>query len=173
MRVPPRGRVLDFLLVLLGPLLLAAGIGAVESQGEATCNRQLQLPLAQQDAGGSLWADKRTAKGVVTQAKVKLENGVNMPDGGRAVLEKIGRQSANFRRVLGARRSVFMWMRRSLCVPVCVNCGMDCLTFCCFYPLGQRNVFFTLLPEKKKALDGYEWKQTAESSLQICHLDTY
>lgn len=42
-----------------------------------------------------------------------------------------------------------MWMRRSLCVPVCVNCGMDCLTFCCFYPLGRRNVFFTLLPEKK------------------------
>lgn len=67
MRVPPRGRVLDFLLVLLGPLLLAAGTGAVESQGEATCNRQLLLLLlAQQDAGGSLWADKRTAPGVVT-----------------------------------------------------------------------------------------------------------
>lgn len=66
-----------------------------------------------------------------------------------------------------------MWMRRSLCVPVCVNCGMDCLTFRCFYPLGRRNVFFfTFLPEKQ-AVDGYEWKRTAESSrldLSFWHL---
>lgn len=73
MCAPPRRRVPDFLLILLGPLLLAVGRAAVESQGEETS----RATVAATSIGGCWWQlVGRQVDGtrVVTQAKVKVEN---------------------------------------------------------------------------------------------------
>lgn len=46
--------------------------------------------------------------------------------------------------------------------------------FLLFLPVRSKECLFFLLSFlKKNPYDGYEWPQTAESSLEICHSDTY